>query len=69
MSMFADYEEEVKECVEKCKGANAATASSNIAEAKDLIQQVRCLCTVCVSCLSSNILCHPRILLNDLDET
>lgn len=34
--------EEVKECLEKCnsRDANAATSSSNIAEAKDMIQQV-----------------------------
>jgi hypothetical protein len=40
MAAFAEYEEEVKECLSKVKTLNAAGAASQIAEARDMLQQV-----------------------------
>jgi hypothetical protein len=41
MAGFEDYEEEVKECLEKAKTSNATVAASQISEARDMVQQVR----------------------------
>ena len=41
MAGFADYEEEVRECLEKAKTSNASIAASNVAEARDMVQQVK----------------------------